>query len=80
MVDAGPFTVRFLLIGQNGQVNQGIFLGDAQIPGLAAGFNQPLITDASASDPRAGGNEPEQRRIRQDRRDRGCREFGQREL
>ncbi len=40
--DAGPFTVRFLLIGENGNVNSGIFLADAQIPGLAAGFNQPL--------------------------------------
>jgi hypothetical protein len=43
MGDAGPFTVRFLLIGQNGQVNQGIFLGDAHIPGLAAGYDQPLV-------------------------------------
>ena len=41
--DAGPFTVRFLLIGENGQVNQGIFLGDAQVPRLAAGFNQSLV-------------------------------------
>ena len=41
--DAGAFTVRFLLIGENGSVNQGIFLGDAQIPGLAAGYNQPLV-------------------------------------
>jgi hypothetical protein len=40
---AGPFTVRFLLTGENGNVNQGIFLGDAQIPGLAGGFNQPLV-------------------------------------
>ena len=42
MGDAGPFTVRFLLIGENGAINSGIFLADAQIPGLAAGFNQPL--------------------------------------
>ena len=41
--DAGPFTVRFLLIGENGNVNTGIFLGDAQIPGLAGGYNQPLV-------------------------------------
>jgi hypothetical protein len=41
--DAGAFSVRFLLIGENGQVNQGIFLADAQIPGLAAGYNQPLV-------------------------------------
>jgi hypothetical protein len=40
--DAGPFTVRFLLIGENGAINSGIFLADAQIPGLAAGFNQPI--------------------------------------
>ncbi len=39
---AGAFTVRYLLIGENGAVNEGIFLADAQIPGLAAGFNQPL--------------------------------------
>jgi hypothetical protein len=43
MADAGPFTVRFLLIGQNGEVNSGIFLADADIPGLAAGYNQPLV-------------------------------------
>ena len=42
MGEAGAFTVRFLLIGENGSINQGIFLGDAQVPGLAAGFNQPL--------------------------------------
>ena len=41
--DAGAFLVRFLLIGENGQLNSGIYLGDAQIPGLAAGYNQPLI-------------------------------------
>jgi hypothetical protein len=41
--NAGPFSVQFLLIGQNGTINQGIFLGEAQIPGLAAGFNQPLV-------------------------------------
>ncbi len=35
--------VRFLLIGENGQLNSGIYLGDAQIPGLAAGYNQPLV-------------------------------------
>jgi hypothetical protein len=41
--DAGQFTVRFLLIGNNGEVNQGIYLGDAHIPGLAAGFDQSLV-------------------------------------
>ena len=41
--DAGPFIVRFLLIGENGQLNSGIYLGDAQVPGLAAGYDQPLV-------------------------------------
>ena len=40
---AGPFMVRFLLIGDNGQLNSGIYLGDAEIPGLAAGYNQSLV-------------------------------------
>ena len=35
--------VGLMLIGENGNVDQGIYLGDAQIPGLAAGFNQPLV-------------------------------------
>ncbi len=41
--NAGPFTVRFLLVGQNGSINQGIFLGDAQVPGLQAGYNQQIV-------------------------------------
>src|SRR5262249_60251843 len=41
--DGAPLPVRFLRIGNNGQVNQGIFLGDAHIPGLAAGFDQSLV-------------------------------------
>ena len=45
--DSGPFTVRFLLIGNNGQVNQGIFLGDAHIPGLNAGYDLPLVQTLS---------------------------------
>ena len=45
--DAGAFIVRFLLIGNNGDVNTGIFLGDAQIPGLAAGYNLPLTQTLS---------------------------------
>ena len=40
--DAGPFLVRFLLTGQGGSINDAIFLGDATIPGLAAGYNQRL--------------------------------------
>jgi len=41
--DAGPFTVRFLLVGLSGSINQGIFLGDAQIPSLKAGYNQEIV-------------------------------------
>src|SRR5262249_7163231 len=41
--DAGPFTVRFLVIGNNGQVNQVIFVGDAHIPALAVGLDQSLV-------------------------------------
>jgi len=40
--DAGPFLVRFLLTGQAGTINDAIFLGDATIPGLAAGYNQQI--------------------------------------
>jgi hypothetical protein len=40
--DAGPFRVRFLLTGQGGSFNNAIFLGDAMIPGLAAGYNQQV--------------------------------------
>lgn len=47
---AGPFTVRFLLVGQNGSTNQGLFLGDAQIPGLQAGFNQQIVQTLTLPD------------------------------
>ena len=40
--DAGPFLVRFLMTGQSGSINDAIFLGDAMIPGLAAGFGQSI--------------------------------------
>jgi len=40
--DAGSFLVRFLLTGLNGTTNDAIFLGDATIPSLAAGYNQPI--------------------------------------
>jgi len=40
--NAGSFLVRFLLTGQSGSSNDAIFLGDATIPALAAGFSQPL--------------------------------------
>ena len=41
--DAGAFNVQFLLIGENGAINQGIFLGEATIPGLKGGYNLPLV-------------------------------------
>jgi len=40
--DAGTFLVRFLLTGQSGSINDAIFLADATIPSLAAGYNQQL--------------------------------------
>ncbi len=48
--NAGPFTVRFLLVGQNGAINQGLFLGDAQIPGLQAGFDQQVVQTLTLPD------------------------------
>lgn len=40
--DPGPFRVRFLLVGPSGDTTRSIFLGDAAIPGLAPGFQQPI--------------------------------------
>jgi CARDB len=40
--DPGPFRVRFLLVGPSGSTNRAIFLGDASIPNLAPGYNQPI--------------------------------------
>lgn len=40
--DAGPFRVRFLLTGANGTIADSLFLGDAQISGLKAGFTQTI--------------------------------------
>jgi hypothetical protein len=40
--DAGPFQVFFLLTGQAGSVNDAIYLGQAELPGLAAGATQPI--------------------------------------
>jgi hypothetical protein len=40
--EAGPFRVRFLLTGQGGTLNNAIYLGDAAIPGLAAGYSQQI--------------------------------------
>src|SRR5581483_11177403 len=42
LADAGPFRVRFLLAGQNGTAANGIFLADAILPGLKAGFSQAV--------------------------------------
>jgi hypothetical protein len=42
-LDAGPFRVRFLLVGTNGSLNQAIFLGDATMTGLKAGFAQNVV-------------------------------------
>lgn len=42
MADAGPFRVRFVLTGGNGSPSSGLFLGDAIIPGLKAGFSQQV--------------------------------------
>jgi hypothetical protein len=41
--DAGQFRVFFVLVGATGSVNDGIFLGQAVIPGLRAGFDQTIV-------------------------------------
>lgn len=41
-IDPGPFRVRFLLVGPSGNTTRTIFLGDAVIPGLAPGYQQPI--------------------------------------
>ena len=43
-VPAGPFTVRFVATGASGDVSHGIFLGDAQVPGLAANGSTTVLT------------------------------------
>ncbi len=40
--DAGPFTVRFLLVGTSGDISEALFLGDAQLTGLQAGYSQNI--------------------------------------
>lgn len=41
--DAGPYRVRFLLIGTNGSLSTALFLGDAQFAGLKAGYAQNIL-------------------------------------
>ncbi len=36
-INPGPFTVRFVLVGANGDLTHGIFLGDTTVAGLAPG-------------------------------------------
>lgn len=42
-LDSGPYRVRFLLVGSNGDLSQGLFLGDATVGGLKAGYGQDLV-------------------------------------
>ena len=44
-LDAGPFRVRYLLVGSNGDTSSGIFLGDATVSGLNVGATQTLSQD-----------------------------------
>ena len=44
--------MRFLLIGENGDVNQGIFLGEATDPGPCGGLQPTADPDTPASQPR----------------------------
>lgn len=41
--DAGPFRVKFILTGANGSLDHSIYLGEASIEGLKAGFDQQII-------------------------------------
>jgi hypothetical protein len=43
-VGAGPFTVRFIATGASGDVSHGVFLGDVQVPGLAANGATNVLT------------------------------------
>ena len=43
-VAAGPFTVRFVATGASGDLSHGIFLGDVQVPGLAANGATNVLT------------------------------------
>lgn len=41
--DAGPFHVKFVLTGASGSLDHAIYLGDAAINGLRAGYDQQII-------------------------------------
>ena len=43
-VAAPPFTVRFVATGASGDVSHGIFLGDVQVPALAANTSTTVLT------------------------------------
>jgi hypothetical protein len=43
-VAAGAFTVRFVATGASGDVSHGIFLGDVQVPSLAANSSANVLT------------------------------------
>jgi hypothetical protein len=42
-LDAGPYKVRFLLVGTSGALTNAVFLGDATLSGLKAGFSQTIV-------------------------------------
>jgi len=42
-LDAGAYRVRFMLVGLNGDLSQGLDLGDANLDGLKAGFSQDVV-------------------------------------
>ena len=44
MGDAGKFTVRFIATGVSGDLSHGIFLGDAEVAGLAANSSTNVLT------------------------------------
>jgi len=46
-LDSGPFKVRFLLVGQDGSLNATLFLADATLPGLKAGYSQNVVQTLS---------------------------------
>jgi len=41
--DSGSFTVEFLLTGANASLNPSLFLGQAQVSGIKAGYSQNII-------------------------------------
>jgi len=47
VIDSGPFRVRFILVGPSGNTNRTVYLGDAYIPNLQPGYQQPITQDVS---------------------------------